>query len=190
MGFLDNIKRAPSTGGSGGSGSYMKLEQGENKVRIVGTLDDGGFITGMIGWGEDEEGNRKPFRWQVDETQPRSFKDKPKEFFAFKVYNYATESVQVLEITQRSIKDELVNLGNDEEWGDFRKYDIAIIRNGVDLETQYAVTPKPHKKMTEEQRKMILGKEVDLSALYRSEDPFAEAEPEVEEQAGEEEEPF
>ena len=70
------------------------------------------------------------------------------------------------------------------------QYDIAIIRNGEGMDTQYAVTPKPHKKMTEEQRKMILGKEVDLSALYRGEDPFAEAEPEVEEQAGEEEEPF
>ena len=70
MGFLDNIKRAPSGGGSGGS--YMKLEQGENKIRIVGTPEDGGFITGMIGWGEDDEGNRKPFRWQVDESQPHT----------------------------------------------------------------------------------------------------------------------
>lgn len=176
MGFLDNIKRAPSAGGSGGSGSYMKLEQGENKIRIVGTPEDGGFITGMIGWGEDDEGNRKPYRWQVDETQPHTFKDKPKEFFAFKIYNYATESVQVLEITQRGIKDQLVTLGNDEEWGDWRKYDIAIIRNGEGMETKYAVTAKPHKKLTDEQRKIILGQKVDLSALYRGEDPFAEAE--------------
>ncbi len=175
MGFLDNIKRAPSVGGSG-SGSYMKLEQGENKIRIVGTPEDGGFITGMIGWGEDDEGNRKPYRWQVDESQPHTFKDKPKEFFAFKVYNYATESVQILEITQRGIKNHLVTLGNDEEWGDWRKYDIAIIRNGEGMDSKYAVTAKPHKKLTDEQRKMILGQKVDLSALYRGEDPFAEAE--------------
>lgn len=187
MGFLDNIQRAPSTGGSGGSSSYMKFEQGENKIRIIGTVDDGKFITGMIGWAKDKDGNRKPFRWKVDEKQPREFADKPKEFFAFLVFNYATNSVQVLEVTQRSIKDELINLGNDDEWGDWRKYDIAIVRNGVDLETQYAVTPKPHKKMTEEQVEIIKNTKADLSALYRGDHPIEQVE---EEDAGEEEEYF
>ena len=49
MGFLDNIERAPSMGGSKGSNRYMKFNQGENKFRIVGTVEDGGFITGISG---------------------------------------------------------------------------------------------------------------------------------------------
>jgi hypothetical protein len=191
MGFLDNIERAPSTGGSKGSNRYMKFNQGENKFRIVGTVEDGGFITGMVGWGEDKEGNRKPFRWKVSEKAPQDFGDeKPKEFFAIKVYNYAEECVQILELKQRGLKDELVTYINDEEWGDPRKYDIAIIKNGEGIETRYAMTPKPHKKMTEEQREVIMKTKVDMSALYRGEDPFAGNEPVVEDDAGKEEDPF
>ena len=44
--------------------------------------------------------------------------------------------------------------------------------------------------MTEEQREAVLNTKVDLSALYRGEDPFAENEPVVEDDAGKEEDPF
>jgi hypothetical protein len=181
MGYLDNIKRAPVNGANGG-GNYMKLQQGENKFRIVGSIDDGGFITGMLGWIE-EDGKRIPIRWECDSEAPRSFADKPKEFFAFKVYNYAEERVQVLEITQVKLKNDLTSYCDDSEWGDPRKYDISIMRSGEGLETSYAMVPKPHKKMTEEQRKLVLNTSVNLKALYTGDDPFAE-------QADKGEEPF
>ena len=82
MTFLDNIERAPDSGG--GSGNYVKLQQGKNSFRIVGSQADNGFINGMLGWGTNEDGGRKPYRWKVGEEQPRKFEDKPKEFFAMK----------------------------------------------------------------------------------------------------------
>ena len=87
MGYLDNIKRAPANGANGG-GNYMKLQQGENKFRIVGSLDDGGFITGMLGWIE-EDGKRIPIRWECDSEAPRKFADKPKGTGAG---NYASQT--------------------------------------------------------------------------------------------------
>jgi hypothetical protein len=57
------------------------------------------------------------------------------------------------------------------------------MRSGEGLETSYAMVPKPHKKMTEEQRKLVLNTSVNLKALYTGDDPFAE-------QADKGEEPF
>ena len=173
MSFLNNIKRAPE---SGGGGSYVKLMQGKNTFRIVGHVDDNGFINGMLGWANNEDGGRKPYRWKVGEEAPRNFEDKPKEFFAMKVYNYAEERVQVLEITQKILKDTLSSYCHDADWGDPRGYDIDIIKNGEGLETSYAMVAKPHKKMTDEQRQVCIDTKVDLHALYQSGDPFAVSE--------------
>lgn len=186
MGYLDNIKRAPSEGASGSS-NYMKFNQGENKFRIIGTPDDKGFINGMLGWADSEDGKRKPYRWRIGVEAPRKFEEKPKEFFAIKVYNYETASVQILEITQRGLKDDLTSYIADEEWGDPRKYDIAVIKSGEGLETRYAMVPKPHKKMSAEQITAIKESSINLEALYDGADPF---EPVADEPAGEEEDPF
>ena len=59
----------------------------------------------MLGWIE-EDGKRIPIRWECDSEPPSSFADKPKELFAFKVYIYADERVQVLEITQVKLKND------------------------------------------------------------------------------------
>ena len=174
MSFLNNIKRAPE---NAGSGSYVKLQQGKNTFRIVGCQADNGFINGMLGWGTNEDGGRKPFRWKVGEEAPLTFEDKPKEFFAMKVYNYAEDRVQVLEITQKILKDTLYSYCQDSDWGDPRAYDIDIIKNGEGLETSYAMVAKPHKKMTEEQRQVCIDTKVNLHALYDSGDPFAVEQP-------------
>jgi hypothetical protein len=200
MGFLTNVQPSPA----GGTGNYYRFGQGENKFRIVGNDDTTppGFIQGMIGWGEDDEGKRKPFRWRFGEDAPRDFADKPKEFFAFLVWNYEEACVQILELTQAGLKRELLTLAEDKEWGDARKYDIAIIRNGEGIDTSYVMTPKPHKKLPAAAVAMIKATTVHLEALYDGGDPFEDApvvapakpaeleEPDVEEEEDEEENPF
>ena len=176
MTFLDNIQRAPDSGSANNYANPPKLPQGRNTFRIVGSYEDGGFITGMLGWGTNEDGGRKPYRWKVGEEPPRKFEDKPKEFFAMKVYSYAEDRVQVLEITQKILKDTLYSYCQDPDWGDPRTYDIDIIKNGEGLETSYAMVAKPHKKLTDEQREIVIGTKVDLTALYDSGDPFDVAE--------------
>ena len=100
MGFLDNIQK-PSEGGSG-AGDYMRLEQGENKFRVIGSDDDTpnpGFIQGMLGWTIDAEGKKKPIRWKRDAEQPdHEYRENPRLFWAFLVWNYSADRLQVLEL--------------------------------------------------------------------------------------------
>jgi len=193
MGFLDGITEVKSSGDSGGN--YMKLQPGANQFRIVGSGDDGGFIQGMLGWSTNDEGKRQPHRWRVGEDAPRTFEERPKEFFAMLVWNYKESRIQILELTQKRLKEDLLALASDkEDWGDPRKYDITITKSGEGLETTYAMTPKPPKKRADEINEAVKNLKANLAALYDGGDPFEDApapvqEP-VQEEAGEEEEPF
>mgnify|MGYP003680601611 CR=1 FL=1 len=66
-------------------------------------------------------------------------------------------------------------LAEDKEWGDPRKDDIAIIRNGEGIETSYVMTPKPHKKLDATAVGMVKATPVNLEALYDGGDPFDDA---------------
>ena len=189
MGFLDGITEVKSSGDSGGN--YMKLQPGANQFRIVGSGDDGGFIQGMLGWSTNDEGKRQPHRWRVGEDAPRTFEERPKEFFAMLVWNYKESRIQILELTQKRLKEDLLALASDkEDWGDPRKYDITITKSGEGLETTYAMTPKPHKKRADEINEAVKNLKANLTALYDGGDPFEDAPAPVQEEAGEEEEPF
>ena len=188
MAFLPSNIKAPS-GGGGGGGNYMRFAQGENKFRIIGSSDGKptpGFIHGMVGW-IDEDGKRRPIRWPEGKEAPMVFKDKPKPFYAFVVYNYNESKVQILEMTQTKLQAELLQLAQDEDWGDCRKYDISVVRNGEGLETTYAMNPKPKKKLDEDLKAIVeaeLGV-INLPALFEGGDPFAKFEPPVEEEEDE-----
>jgi len=188
MGFLDNIKDVPQSSSSGG-GNYMKLTQGTNHFRIVGSSDDGGVIQGMQGWAGSADGGRRPHRWKIGEDAPMSFDEKPKQFLAMLVYNYEEERIQILELTQAKLRQELITLAKDEDWGDPRKYDLKIVRNGEGLETSYAMTPSPHKKRSDEINAAVKEMKINLEALFTEDDPFAEPTPEPEDNS-KEEDPF
>tara|TARA_R110000851_G_scaffold5826_2_gene23803 strand:- start:308 stop:886 length:579 start_codon:yes stop_codon:yes gene_type:complete len=180
MGFLPNNIKAPSEGG-GGSGNYLRFTQGENKFRIIGASDDKptpGFIHGTLGWTE-EDGKKRPIRWAEGTQAPMQFADKPRNFYAFVVYNYNESKVQILELTQVKLQAELLQLAQDEDWGDCRKYDISVVRNGEGLDTTYAMNPKPIKKMDEDIRAIAKAelKRINLPALFNGGDPFAEFTP-------------
>jgi hypothetical protein len=180
MAFLPSDIKAPSEGG-GGSGNYMRFQQGENKFRIIGSSDDKptpGFICGKLGWAV-EDGKKRPIRWAEGEDPPQAFEDKPRSFYAFVVYNYAESKVQILELTQVKLQSELLQLAQDEDWGDCRKYDISVVRNGEGLDTTYAMNPKPIKKLDDDLRAIAKAElqRINLPALFKGEDPFAEFEP-------------
>jgi hypothetical protein len=178
MAFLPTNIKAPAEGGGGSSGNYFRFSQGENKFRIIGASDDKpspGFIHGTLGWAV-VDGKKRPIRWAEGAQAPQAFEDKPRAFFAFVVYNYNEQKVQILEMTQVKLQTELLQLANDEDWGDCRKYDISVVRNGEGLDTTYAMNPKPIKKMDEDIRAIAKAelKRINLPALFDGEDPFAE----------------
>lgn len=151
------------------SGGYMKLKEGENKFRVMSDT-----ITGWEYW----TNANKPVR---SESYPESFPDirknpdgssNVKAFCAFIVWNYNEKSLQILELTQKKIRETLEAIMKDEDYGELKGYDVTIIREGEGLNTQYQVTPKPPKPVAKEIAEAYANTKIDLKALFKGEDPY------------------
>ena len=88
------------------------------------------------------------------------------------------EKIQILQITQKGVQKSLRALAKDEDWGSPLGYDIVVTREGKELDTKYQVNPKPAKELDKKVQDLFLKTKIDLTALYRSEDPFAVGEKE------------
>lgn len=147
-----------------GNSSYMKFLKGDNKFRILSKP--------IIGWLDWED--KKPIRFTMD-MKPKTSIDpkKPvKHFWAFVVWNYQAEAINILEVTQSSIQEAIGTLAKDEDWGAPYGYDIKVIRTGDNMETKYSVNPSPHKPLADEIYKAYTDRPVDLEKLYDGQDPF------------------
>lgn len=100
----------------------------------------------------------------------------PKEFRAFVVWNHTASKLQVMEITQQSIKKEILKYVKDSEnWGDPKRYDLRIWKTGKGKETRYTLTALPKSKFeSEELYKAAIedATKINLPALYEWADPF------------------
>lgn len=119
---------------SGSDGLFMKkLEQGENRLRILTTP-----IAGYVWWPENEN---KPVR--VKEAGDIKTGEDAKYFWFLTIA--INGEVKFLEIKQKTILGQIKALSDNKEWGEVQDYDITITRSGQDLETQYTVVPNPKK---------------------------------------------
>jgi hypothetical protein len=146
-----------------GGGNFMKLQDGENKIRILSKP-----IVGWLDWKD-----KKPYRFTMKNKPDKPMDKNPiKHFWAFIVWNYNDQAVQVLEITQQTIQTAIANLSKDEDWGAPYEYDIKIVKKGKDLETKYSVTPSPKKPITDQIKQAALDKPCYLEALFSGQDPW------------------
>lgn len=116
---------------------YMKCEDGPNKFRVMSPV--------IMGW-EYWNAAGKPVRLhdlpaelpadirykevkQKDGTV-RSEPERIKHFWAFLVWNYADNRLQVLEITQAGIQGNIQDLVANSEWGEPTGYDITVSKKG------------------------------------------------------------
>jgi hypothetical protein len=163
-GFIPEGYSEPSSG----SGRYTKIEEGKKvKLRILTSP-----VQGMLRWTVEP----KPIRWRKEEDQPQrnDWKDEPaKMFWAMVIWNYITEQVEIWEVTQKSIRQELVALANNEDWGDPHGYDITVSRNGSGLETKYQVHPSPHRLLDDFVTASFKKNSPNIEALFTGDDPFA-----------------
>jgi hypothetical protein len=156
--FLPQDYEAPT-----GSNSYMKLQDGENKIRILSKP-----IIGWLDWKD-----KKPFRFRMKEKPEKPMEKGPiKHFWAFLVWNYEAQAVQILEITQATIQKTIQDLSNNEDWGPPYYYDLKITRKGKDLDTEYSVMPSPKKDLLKEIKEAALSKPAYLESLYDGADPW------------------
>lgn len=147
----------------------MKIQPGENKIRILSKP--------IFGWEDWDEinGEKKPVRSKYTTKPPIPIHESkpPKHFWAMVVWDYKDEKIKILQITQAMIRNRLMELTADEDWGAPYFYDIKITKTGEGNMTKYAVTPVSHKKVSEAVRTAFYEKPVRLEALYTNGDPFA-----------------
>lgn len=146
------------------NGSYTKLANGVNKIRILSSP--------IVGW--EDWIDQKPVRFRMD-AKPKSWHDieKPgRHFWSMIIWNYQDEVIQVLHLTQGSIRKAIEALSNDSDWGPPFFYDIKITREGEGLKTKYTVNPLPHKDLDSNIKDMFKASPCYLDALYYGQDPF------------------
>jgi hypothetical protein len=98
-----------------------------------------------------------------------------KHFWAFPVWNYAAERVQILQLNQATIRDQIHNLYTIEEYGEPSGYDIVITRTGEKLSTEYNVQALPPKPVSASISAAYRRMTIDLDALFNGGNPFGEA---------------
>jgi hypothetical protein len=146
-----------------GGGNFMKFQDGENKIRILSKP-----IVGWLDWKD-----KKPYRFTMKNKPAKPMEKGPiKHFWAFIVWNYQAESIQLLEITQQTIQSAIGNLSKDEDWGAPFHYDLKITKKGANLETEYSVVPSPKKPIPDAIQKDALEKPCNLDALFEGNDPW------------------
>jgi len=159
MSFLPNDYEKPASGGN-----YMKLEQGNNKVRIMSDA--------IVGWLDWDKTTGKPVPVRTKEKQAPLGEGKVKHFWAFVIFDYNEKRIKILEVTQAGIQNTLFSLHSNESWGSPLNYDITIVRSGEGMETKYEVVPTPPKEVAEDIKELYEGMDINLEELFNGGDPF------------------
>ena len=161
------------------SGQFMKLQDGENRIRVLSDA-----VIGWEGWK-----NNKPFRHEgaecnitpdmVDVDQ-KYVKPKINHFWAFVVYNCIEKKIQILQINQKTIMKKLHAFTEDEDFGDPKGYDIVISRVKNGDKTEYDAIAKPPKPVDSAIAQLYSNTEVNLNSLFEGEYPIKKTQEEVE----------
>lgn len=162
--------------------NYMKLVDGDNTFRVLSPAIVGYEYWKTITKDDGKEGRtpiRKRFDENIDlndlETKEDGSLDMPKVFWAFVVYNFNDKRIQILEITQASIRKAIEPLIKNPKWGDPKEYNLVITKSGQKLDTEYHVSPEPKEKLDESIIKKAAEMKIDLEELYSGGDPFKNA---------------
>jgi hypothetical protein len=150
--------------------AYMKFKQGANRFRILGPA-----VTGYEYWNIENKPIRQ--RKQFD-LIPEDIKLKDdgtysdiKHFWAFPVWNYQDNMVQILEITQASIQRGL-KIKIDNRDGNASNNDFIVTRTGTGFDTEYDVDVADPSPIPTDAVVALKAKPINLEALFDGGDPF------------------
>jgi hypothetical protein len=149
---------------------YMKFKKGTNRFRILSAA-----ITGYEYWNV----LNKPIRSQKQfDLMPNDIKlnddgsySQIKHFWAFVVWNYEENMVQILEITQATIQ-RAMKIKIDNRSGDAMGYDFIVTRTGDGLTTDYDIDTGKEEPVTSDAISELHAKKINLEALFDGSDPF------------------
>jgi len=146
---------------------YMRFEDGLNRIRILSSA--------IVGFEYFTKENKPVRQKEAFEEIPSDLKvgGKIKPFWAFVVWNYQENRIQILELTQKTIMTSIQALVGNPKWGDPKGYDIAITKTGKDLDTEYSTQGEPPiEEPSAEIKVAFTEKYINLEALYLGLDPF------------------
>ncbi len=96
------------------------------------------------------------------------------EFWAFKVYNVNSKQIEIFQTTKNTIKESIMNLFMDIDYGDPTWYDLKISKKWEGTDTTYAVIPWKLESISEEIQELNENTFVNLDHLLEWADPFDE----------------
>ncbi|MCR4343091.1 MAG: hypothetical protein NUV40_04350, partial [Patescibacteria group bacterium] len=96
-----------------------------------------------------------------------------KKFWAFVIWNYQDEAIQILEITQKGLREGIQALIRNKAWGNpVNTYDLVVNKKGTGLTTKYTVQPNPKEPTDKAIAEAYKNTPVNLEALFTGQDPF------------------
>lgn len=158
-----------------GNGRYVnpsKLEEGkEHRFRFFGT-----GITGFETWTTDNkpvrfrekpEASDLPENVRLDNGSPTI-----KRFISGLVYDYQAEQFKILNITQKTLMNDLFKYIKDSDYGDPVNYDVKLTRKGSGMNTEYDLVAAPPKDPAKSIVALYEEEYCNLDALFDNGDPF------------------
>lgn len=164
MGFLSQNASATVNATSGGSYFAPSKLQDGGSARFALLTDQP--LEFHEAWGTAPDGSSKPFRFSYDPTHedviaemgnytPREGRGGPgtadvKLCVAVPIWNYEAGTVQVMQISQKSILRELDALSQEADYENLLEWDLTLSKKGSGLTTEYRLRPAPRKKGSQE----------------------------------------
>ena len=191
MPLLETVLKARDSAKTTG-GAYLNPSSIEKDSTVRITLLGDKSLAGYECW-VTKEGKRFSMKFQTEPTREDlkaraeeedvelSGDEKPKGFYAFWIYNYEEECVQVFQFSQAGLIDPIIANLSDEEIGlEPTMYDFKLSTNGLSgLDKRYNVSCVPGKRRQEKVNKQIdaafgevMNQGGDLSNLLVGADPF------------------
>ena len=191
MPFLSQKASSAVAGGTGGGYLNPSKIQSGSSVRFALLSDQP--LEFFECWGEAEDGSVKPFRFAEDPSdadikeemgdaysrrlnREGTAPEGVKFAIAAPVYNFDTEGVQIMQLSQKSIIRELDGISQMEDYANLLEHDFVLGKEGNGLNTEYSLRPVPRKKGSE---KAIGGawteareSGFDIGRLLTGENPF------------------
>ena len=164
MPFLS--QKASSNVASGSGGGYLnpsKIQAGSSARFAL--LNDNPLEFHEV-WGEASDGSVKPFRFREEPTpedietefgsdysrrlnRDGTAPEAAKFCIAVEVFNHETGSVQILQVSQKSILREFDSISQMEDYSNLLEWDFSLGKEGSGLTTEYSLRAVPRKKGTD-----------------------------------------
>jgi len=172
-GFLPDDYNEPSRS------NYMSFNDGTNTFRV---LDHA--VIGWEYWTEETiDGKIKntPHRVKEEDSIPvekvitNKFGNLNINFFwAFPVYNFDDKRIQILEITQKTIRKAIKGFVDNKKWGDPKDYNFEVTREKTpEGKTEYSVIAEPKEALDPTIIEQFKNMKLDMKVWMSGGDPFA-----------------